>query len=146
MRRTISGRKVRKPHMLLKRAAFVLCDDYLNLTLANVLMNVTLAGADALHDRNVYPGEIAKAWQTLPDDLKKLKPDERLAYLKKKAAEREEIQKKITDLGAKRQKKIDEELAKSPKTDAEKALGEAFKAVIRDQAKAKGFEVAPEKK
>jgi hypothetical protein len=77
--------------------------------------------------------------------LKKLKPDERLAYLKKKKAEREEIQKKIADLGSKRQKKIDEELAKTPKTDAEKALGEAFKAVIRDQAKAKGFEVAPQK-
>jgi hypothetical protein len=83
--------------------------------------------------------------EDLPDEMKKLKPDERLAYLKKKAAEREEIQKKIADLGAKRQKKIDEELAKTPKSDTDKALDEAFKAVIRDQAKAKGFEVAPQK-
>ena len=57
-----------------------------------------------------------------------------------------DIQKKIADLSAKRQKKIDEELAKTPKTDAEKALDEALKAVIREQAKAKGFETAPEKK
>lgn len=84
--------------------------------------------------------------EDLCDELKKLKPEERLPYLKKKAEERAELQKKIADLSAKRQKKIDEELAKTPKTDAEKALDDAFKGVIRDQAKAKGFEVAPEKK
>ena len=84
--------------------------------------------------------------EDLCDELKKLKPEERLAYLKKKAEERAEIQKKIADLSAKRQKKVDEELAKMPKTDAEKALDEALKGVIRDQAKAKGFETPAEKK
>jgi hypothetical protein len=84
--------------------------------------------------------------EDLCDELKKLKPEERLPYLKKKAAEREELQKKIADLSAKRQKKVDEELAKLPKDAAEKALDEAFKSVIRDQAKAAGFAVAPEKK
>ena len=84
--------------------------------------------------------------EDLCDDLKKLKPEERLPYLKKKAEERAELQKKIADLSAKRQKKIDEERAKTPKTDTEKALDEAFKSVIRDQAKDKGFEIAPEKK
>ena len=84
--------------------------------------------------------------EDLCDEMKKLKPEERLPYLKKKAEERADIQKKITDLGAKRQVKIDEELAKQPKTDAEKALDEAFKAVIRDQAKAKGFAIGSEKK
>ena len=56
------------------------------------------------------------------------------------------MQKKITELSASRQKKIDEELAKKPKTDAEKALDDAFKGVIRDQAKAKGFAIGAEKK
>lgn len=84
--------------------------------------------------------------EDLCDELKKLKPEERLPYLKKKAEERAELQKKINDLAAKRQKKIDEERTKVTKTDAEKALDEAFKSVIRDQAKAKGFGVAPEKK
>ena len=84
--------------------------------------------------------------EDLCDELKKLKPEERLPYLKKKAEERAELQKKIADLSAQRQKKIDEELAKKPKTDTEKALDEAFKGVIRDQAKDKGFAVAPEKK
>ena len=84
--------------------------------------------------------------EDLCDDLKKLKPEERLAFLKKKAAEREEIQKKISDLSAKRQKKVDEELAKTPQSDAEKALSEAVKGLIREQAKVKGFEVPVEKK
>ncbi|MBP3957198.1 VWA domain-containing protein [Gemmata sp. G18] len=84
--------------------------------------------------------------EDLCDELKKIKPEERLAFLKKKAEERADLQKKIADLSAQRQKKIDEELTKKPKNDAEKALDEAFKSVIRDQAKAKGFEVAPEKK
>ena len=84
--------------------------------------------------------------EDLCDELKKIKPEERLAYLKKKSEEREELKKKISELSAARQKKIDEEITKKPKTDAEKALDEAFKSVIRDQAKAKGFQVAPEKR
>jgi von Willebrand factor type A domain len=84
--------------------------------------------------------------EDLCDDLKKLKPEERLAYLKKKAEERAELQKKIGDLSAKRQKKVDEELAKKPKTDSEKALDEAFRSTIREQAKDKGFIPAVEKK
>jgi hypothetical protein len=78
--------------------------------------------------------------EDLCDELKKIKPEERLAYLKKKADERAAIQKEITELSAKRQKKVDEELAKQPKTDAEKALDDAVKGVVREQAKAKGFE------
>ena len=84
--------------------------------------------------------------EDLCDELKKIKPEDRLAYLKKKAAERDELQKKISDLSAKRQKTVEQELAKKPKTDADKALDEAFKSVIRDQAKAKGFEIPTEKK
>jgi hypothetical protein len=84
--------------------------------------------------------------EDLCDELKKVKPEERLAYLQKKAEEREALKKKISDLSAARQKKIDEELAKKPKSEGEKALDDAFKSVIRDQAKSKGFDVAPEKK
>ncbi len=79
--------------------------------------------------------------EELCDEMKKLKPDERLAYVKKTAEEREKLQKEIGELSAKRQKKIDAELAKLPKTDADKALDEAVKAVVREQAAAKGFQV-----
>ena len=37
-------------------------------------------------------------------------------------------------------------MAKTPKTDAEKALDDALKGIIRDQARAKGFEVPTDKK
>src|SRR5205823_13052129 len=84
--------------------------------------------------------------EDLPEEMRKLKPEERLAYLKKKADERAELQKKIRDLSAKRQKQIDAELAKQPKSETDKALDEALKAAVRDQAKAKGFEAAAEKK
>jgi hypothetical protein len=84
--------------------------------------------------------------EELCDELKKLTPDERVAFIKKKADERAELQKKIADLSAKRAKKIEEELAKKPKTEGEKALDEAVKGLIRDQAKAKGFEIPGEKK
>jgi hypothetical protein len=79
--------------------------------------------------------------EELCDEMKKLKPDERLAYVKKKAEEREKLQKEIGELSAKRQKKIDAELAKLPKTDTEKALDEAVKTVVREQAAVKGFQV-----
>lgn len=82
----------------------------------------------------------------LCDELKKLKPEERLAYIKKKAEERGNIQKKIADLSTKRQKQVEAELAKKPKSNAEKALDEALKSIIRDQAKSKGFETPAEKK
>lgn len=79
--------------------------------------------------------------EELPDELKKLKPEERLAYLKKKAGERAELQKKINDLSAKRQKHVDEELKKQPKSPGEQALDEAVKGIIREQAAGKGFAV-----
>jgi hypothetical protein len=83
--------------------------------------------------------------EDLPEEMKKMKPEERLPYLKKKAEERASIQKEINDLSAKRQKKIDEELAKQPKSDADKALDEAVKGIVREQAKAKGFDTPPQK-
>jgi hypothetical protein len=81
----------------------------------------------------------------LCDEMKKMTPDERLAYLKKKEEERAKIQKEIAELSAKRAKHIEEEQKKAPKSEDEKALDEALKATIRTQAKDKGFEV-PEKK
>ncbi|MBY0461165.1 MAG: VWA domain-containing protein [Gemmataceae bacterium] len=84
--------------------------------------------------------------EDLSEELRKIKPEDRLAFLKKKAEEREELKKKIAELSAQRQKKIDEERTKTPKTDGEKALDEAFKGLIRDQAKSKGFDIPAEKK
>lgn len=99
---------------------------------------------DAMKEKGFDLSKIKE--EELCDELKKVKPEERMAFLKKKADEREALKKQIGELTAARQKKVDEELAKKPKTEGEKALDEAFKALIRDQAKSKGFEIAPEKK
>lgn len=79
--------------------------------------------------------------QDLPEEMRKLKPGERVAYLKKKADERAAIQKEINELSAKRAKFVADERKKQPKTEGEKALDEALREIIREQAKAKGFEV-----
>jgi len=83
--------------------------------------------------------------EDLCEEMQKLKPEEWEGYLKKKAEERADIQKKIADLSAKRTKHIDEEKKKAPKSDADKALDDALKATIRTQAKDKGFEVEEKK-
>ena len=84
--------------------------------------------------------------EELPDEIKALKPDERLAYVRKKAEEREGVQKKIAELSAKRSKKVQEELAKQPRAAGEKTLDDVLKSTLREQAQGKGFEVPAAKK
>ena len=84
--------------------------------------------------------------EDLCDELKKLKAEDRLPYLKKKAEERAEIQKKIGELSVRRAKHIEVEVKKQPKSGEEKALDEALRSTIREQAKAKGLEAPVEKK
>jgi len=77
----------------------------------------------------------------LPEVLRKMKSEEREPYLKKKAAERTEIQKKVADLSAQRALYIEAERKKLPKPPAEKALDEALRAILKDQAATKGMKV-----
>lgn len=81
----------------------------------------------------------------LCDEMKKLKPEDRLAYVQKKGEERAKLQKEIGELSAKRAKHVEEELKKQPKDAGEKALDEALKVIIREQATAKGFTVDEKK-
>jgi hypothetical protein len=76
----------------------------------------------------------------LCDELKKLKPDERVAYLKKKAEERKVIQKEIAELNAKRATFIAEETKKSA-GETGKQLDVALKKMIREQAAVKGIRI-----
>lgn len=79
--------------------------------------------------------------EDLPEELKKLKPEERMPYLKKKKDERDGIRKQVAELNVKRLKFVADEKAKQPKTAAEKALDDALKAILREQAAAKGMKV-----
>jgi hypothetical protein len=76
----------------------------------------------------------------LTDELKKMKPAERVAHVKKKLAERESIQKEIAELSKQRSVFL-EQAAKKDAGAREKAFDDAVRAALRDQAKKKGFTV-----
>jgi hypothetical protein len=80
------------------------------------------------------------AEKELPEELRKMKPEEREKHLKKLAAERTAIQKEINALADKRDVYIREEMKKRPAA-AQRAFDEAVRGTLRDQAKAKGIEV-----
>lgn len=75
----------------------------------------------------------------LPEEMRKLKPEEREGYLKKKATEREEIQKKMTELGQKRALYLETERKKLPASPGEQAFDAALRTIVRDQAAGKGI-------
>ena len=77
----------------------------------------------------------------LPAELRKLKENEREPYLRRKAAERAEIQKKVTELGSRRALYIEGERKKQPRPAGEKALDEALRTILREEAAAKGLKV-----
>jgi hypothetical protein len=76
----------------------------------------------------------------LSDEMKKMKPEERVAHVKKKMAERDALQKQIDDLGNKRQAYIAEELKKN-KSAGDKAFDASIRATIREQAAQKGIQI-----
>ncbi|HMC63494.1 MAG TPA: vWA domain-containing protein [Gemmataceae bacterium] len=76
----------------------------------------------------------------LPENMRKMKPDERVAYVKKKAAEREDIKKKIAELSKKREAYVKEQMKKNP-SKADKAFDAALRATLREQAQTKGINI-----
>jgi hypothetical protein len=76
----------------------------------------------------------------LPDQLKKMKPEEREKHIKGLIAKREEIQKKIADLSKKREVYVAEETKKQGKQ-TDQAFDTAIRGVLRDQAQKKGIEI-----
>jgi hypothetical protein len=79
--------------------------------------------------------------EELCDELKKIKPEDRAEYVKKKAADREALRKQIDELNAKRSAYIQEEMKKLPKSAGDKAFDEAIRGTIREQAATKGVKV-----
>jgi hypothetical protein len=76
----------------------------------------------------------------LCDELKKLTPDERVAYVKKKAAERTGLQKEIDKLSVQRAAYISKEMKKHA-SKADKAFDAAVRAALKEQAAKKGIEI-----
>jgi hypothetical protein len=76
----------------------------------------------------------------LSPELKKLKPAERVTYVKDMATKREALQKQVLDLEKQRQAFIAEELKRNPNPSAQ-AFDAAVKETLRVQAKSKGIEI-----
>lgn len=76
----------------------------------------------------------------LPGLLINMKPAERSEWVKKKAAERKEIQKQINELTAKRERHV-EELRKKNASAAEKQFDAALRRIIREQCAQVGIEI-----
>jgi hypothetical protein len=76
----------------------------------------------------------------LCDELKKLKPAERVAYVQKKRTEREALQKEIAGLSTKRAEYLKEEMKKQEK-EGDKAFDEAVRAALREQAARKDITI-----
>ena len=80
----------------------------------------------------------------LPKEMQKMKPKERLAFVKKKLEERNKLQKEIQDLSKKRSEHIQVEMKKRNLKN-NKAFDEAIRKAVRKQAARKGLKVPKEK-
>ena len=77
----------------------------------------------------------------LPEELKKLKPEERKAYVEKKSAERKDVQEKIKSLSQAREEHVNAELKKL-RAGGTNTLDKAIIDAVRAQARTKEFEFA----
>jgi von Willebrand factor type A domain len=74
----------------------------------------------------------------LSEEMRKMKPEERVAYVKDMTTKREALQKEITVLEAKRQTYIADEMKRNPNPSA-RAFDAAIRETLRIQAEAKGI-------
>jgi hypothetical protein len=91
---------------------------------------------DAIRAGKVKISEVEE--QALPENMRKMTEAEREAYVKGKLAEREEIQKKIRELSAERDRYVAEQRKKMAET-GEETLDLAMIDAIKTQASKKGY-------
>jgi hypothetical protein len=77
--------------------------------------------------------------EDLPDDLRKLKPEDRKAAIEAKSKERDQIARQIQELSAKRDAYIKEEITKKG-LDTNKAFDQAVRQSLTNQASKTGFQ------
>jgi hypothetical protein len=78
--------------------------------------------------------------EELSEEMRKMKPEEREAHVKKKAAERDAIRDEIAKLSQKRSEYLAEQQKKNP-SQADKAFDDAVRGALRDQGRAKGITI-----
>ncbi|MBI1337973.1 MAG: VWA domain-containing protein [Phycisphaera sp.] len=82
--------------------------------------------------------------EDLPENMQKMTPEERKAYVEEQAKNRGEIQKKIKQLADARDQYVAAEMKKQAEASGEKSLDEAVIGAVREQATEKGFEMDKE--
>lgn len=82
--------------------------------------------------------------EELPEEMRKMTPEQRKAHVEKMAAERAELQKQAAALNAEREKFIAEEM-KAKGLNQDKAFDEAVRRSIRAQAERKGLSFEEQK-
>jgi hypothetical protein len=95
---------------------------------------------DALREKRVKLEDLKE--EQLPDELKKLSPEERKARLEQKAKEREELRAKIVDLSKKRDEYLAEELKKRGAKDS---FDSSVLEALSEQAAKKGISIPAKK-
>ena len=91
---------------------------------------------DAVADKKVDLAEAKE--EDLPEEMRKMSPAKRKAYVEQQAKRRAEVQKQITDLSAKRDAHIKDEMAKKGLSEG-KAFDAALRSAVRDQAEQRNF-------
>ena len=79
--------------------------------------------------------------EDLPSEMREMSGEQREAHVKRKMAERAEIQGRMSDLAAKRARFIEEAEKKIPADAGEKGFDEAVRAMLREQAAAKEMRI-----
>jgi len=95
---------------------------------------------DAIRDKRVKLEELKD--EQLPEELKKMTPEERKAHLEKKSKEREELRTKIVELSKKRDEFLAEELRKRGAKDS---FDSSVLEALSEQAAKKGISIPAKK-
>ena len=104
----------------------------------SVYQNATWDLVDATKENKVKLEDVAE--QEPPENMKKMTPDERKAYVAEQTKKRGELQKQITDLGAQRDKYVAEKRREEAAGGAD-TLDAAMLKAVREQIAKKEFEV-----
>ena len=104
-----------------------------------VYKNSTWDLVDATRENKVKLEEVAEA--EFPENMRKMTPDERKAYVAEQTKKRADLQKQITDLGAQRDKYVAEKRREQAAGGAD-TLDAAMLKAVREQMAKKEFEVA----
>ena len=92
---------------------------------------------DALKEGKVDLAKIKP--EDLPENMRKMTPKQRLAFVKQKQEQRVAIQKKVNELNAQRVKYVAEKRKESAEKDGKDTLDRALITAIRDQATKKSY-------